>query len=337
MQKNTSSPKLLIIRFSSFGDIIQTLSIVEAFLSEHPEAEVHWATRSDFVELLEHNPRIKKIWTLERRDGIKGLFRLIDQLKKENFTHIYDAHNNLRSFIMGFFLRPQNFLRRSKDRIKRILLFRFRINLFPKRLTAHDIYIKPLQKWGIPDIPLKESQLVIPPPIYEKVSFQIPFANFIALIPSAAWELKRWPVEYWKELITILENRNFVILGGPGDQFLDELVTPENEHRVLNLRGKLSLLESAAAVKLSSVAVGADTGLTHAADQLGAPVIFLMGPTAFGLPSRPSSKTMEISLWCRPCSKDGRGRCKNKTYKKCLIDIKPASLVPVIHQLESAK
>ena len=326
--------KLLIIRFSSFGDIIQTLSVVEAFLRQNPNSEIHWAVRSEFSELLKHNKNITKIWALNKKEGFSGLWNLTKDLKKENYTHIYDAHNNLRSRFLSFFLWPKFFLRRSKDRFKRLLLFTFRINLYPKRLLAHDTYIKPLEKWGIKNSPLNQSQLIVPGELKEKVKEKIPFENYVALIPSAAWELKRWPIEHWKQTIALMPKENFVILGGPEDHFLKDLITKENQSRVINLSGTLSLLESCAVVAMAKSAIGSDTGLSHAADQLGTPIVFLTGPTAFGLPSRKTSKSMEIDLWCRPCSKDGRGKCKNSAYKKCLFDIKPEAVSRELNHLE---
>ncbi|MES2768130.1 MAG: glycosyltransferase family 9 protein [Bdellovibrionota bacterium] len=329
--------KLLIIRFSSFGDIIQTLSVVECFLNKYPQAEIHWAVRADFLELLKYHPKITKIWSLDRKQGFAGLWKLTKQLQSEKYTHVYDAHNNLRSRFLSFFLWPKFFLRRGKDRLKRFLLFNFRINFYPKRLLAHDTYINPLKKWNIPNAPLKNSQLYIPEELKQKIQSKIPFKTFTALIPSAAWALKRWPIEYWKQMIEASPDKNYVILGGPQDTFLNELVTPENKSRVLNLSGQLSLLESCAVVSISNASVGCDTGLSHAADQLGIPIVFLTGPTAFGLPSRASSKSMEVDLWCRPCSKDGRGKCKNSTYKKCLYDIKPKDVHEELNTLGTSR
>jgi ADP-heptose:LPS heptosyltransferase len=333
MTSNTPA-KLLIIRFSSFGDIIQALSVIECFLNKFPEGQIHWAIRSDFTQLLKSNSKITKIWPLERKQGFSGLWDLTKQLRKEKYTHVYDAHNNLRSRFLSFFLCPKFFLRRSKNRLKRFLLFKLRINFFPKRLLAHDTYIGPLKKWGIENVPLKNSQLIIPNEIKQKVASKIPFKPFIALIPSAAWELKRWPLEYWQKIIEVSPSENFVILGGPEDTFLERLITPENNSRVINLSGKLSLLESCAVVQHARAAIGNDTGLSHAADQLGTPIVFLTGPTAFGLPSRKTSISMEIDLWCRPCSKDGRGKCINSVYKKCLYDIKPETVQKELKHLE---
>jgi heptosyltransferase-2 len=49
-----------------------------------------------------------------------------------------------------------------------------------------------------------------------------------------------------------------------------------------------------------------------------------MGPTAFGFTRSIKIKTMESDLSCRPCSKDGSGKCSQKIYQKCMVDITPA-------------
>ena len=331
--QQTESRKLLIIRFSSFGDILQASSAIGSFLAKYPGSEIHWATRSDFVPLLSHNPNIHKIWPLNRKEGLKGLWSLLKNLQKENYTHVYDAHNNLRSRFLSLFLWPKHFVRRGKSRLRRFLIFKLRIKSALPKQPARDTFIRPLEKWGIPFEPLKTSQLFFSEERLAKVKSQIPFQNFIALIPSSAWDQKRWPIEYWKRLIDLYPEQNFVIFGGPQDHFLAELVTPENQNRLVNTSGAFSLIESCAAVSLATAAIGCDTGLTHAADQLGLPVFILIGPSPFGYPARPTSKVLETSLWCKPCS-DGSGRCKNRIYKKCLYEIKPEDVAIELNNMK---
>ena len=149
------------------------------------------------------------------------------------------------------------------------------------------------------------------------------FRQAVALAPSAAYFLKRWPKDYWKQLIILNPEDKFVLLGGPEDAFIEDIhaVAPE---RVINLAGKCSIQISAAVVAESKFLVSNDTGLLHVAEQLGKPAIALMGPAPFGFPSRPATKIMEIPLSCRPCSKHGQGPCVN-TFKfhQCLVDITP--------------
>jgi ADP-heptose:LPS heptosyltransferase len=160
--------------------------------------------------------------------------------------------------------------------------------------------------------------------------------SYVALAPSAAYFLKRWPVSHFKQLILNMPDINFVLLGGPEDRFIEELqkVAPE---RTLNTAGKASLTVSSALIKKSRVLISNDTGLLHVGEQLGKPVIALMGPAPFGFPSRPSTEIMELDLVCRPCSKHGQGPCINKTYHQCLVDITPEQVTQALRaKLESS-
>ena len=134
--------------------------------------------------------------------------------------------------------------------------------------------------------------------------------------------MKRWPIDHWKDLVKEMPEVSFVLLGGPQDQFINDiyLLAPE---RCLNLAGRLTLEQNAAAFAVVDLVVANDTGLLHVADQCGIPLLALIGPTAFGYPSHTKSRTIETELPCKPCSKDGRGDCTNPIYQRCLVDVEP--------------
>jgi ADP-heptose:LPS heptosyltransferase len=316
--------KLLIIRFSSFGDIIQCLSVPAAFKNAFPEAKVDWLVRSDFADLLLGQKSIHKVWSFDRKLGVFGLLKFAWQLRKQNYTHVYDAHNNLRSHLVSLVLTGSQFLRRPKNRWKRFLLFKLGQNTFQMPFIAQRSYVEPIEPWtesvGLPLAP----QLEIPHTVHQTVaSVLMPMTPFVALAPSTAWPKKDWPVEHWSKLIQSLPGLNFVILGGPGDEACKILSRekPAGNGQLLNMAGRLSLLESCAVISQAQALVSADTGLLHAADQLGVPTIALIGPTAFGYPARVTSQVLEVNLPCKPCSKDGRGPCVNPIFQKCMVDI----------------
>ena len=141
--------KVLIIRFSSIGDLTQALSIPGLINSYHPEAEIHFVTRQDLAELVENHPAVAKVWALDRKLGFAGLRALTRELAKENFTHIYDAHNNLRSAYIRFFVGAAHKLARPMMRFKRFLLINFQINLFEKPFSGQRDLLKPLEHWGM--------------------------------------------------------------------------------------------------------------------------------------------------------------------------------------------
>lgn len=324
--------KILIIRFSSFGDIVQAMSTLVPLRQKFNNAQIHWLTRQDMSVLMDHNTMLDKVWSFDRKAGLLGLIRLALVLKKENYTHVYDAHANIRSLIVTLILRfrfsSPHFIKRGKDRIKRVLLFKFRKNYFPRPYRGMLSYLNPLAKWGVHFSEVELSQVwnfsekemdKVHRLLKEKGMDE---KGFVALAPSAAWEMKRWPLGHWESLINLLKDEKVVLLGGPSDHFCEDLakIAPD---RALNLAGKLSLIESSYLVFLSKGLVSADTGLIHVADILGVRGLALLGPTAFGFPTGPNIQTVDVELPCRPCTKDGRGKCSQDVYQKCMVDITP--------------
>ncbi|MFT6071241.1 MAG: heptosyltransferase-2 [Bacteriovoracaceae bacterium] len=309
--------KVLIIRLSSFGDIVQCMAVLDSLTQEPLEAEVDWLAREDLAEVPALSPKVNKVWSFNRKEGLLGWIKLGLKLRDESYTHIYDAHSSLRSRILCFILRPfgigPQFVRRSKERIKRILLFKFRVNKFPNPFRGMISYHKPLESFGInPRTSFRDSFVT---------EERLPYEG-ILLAPSAAWEMKRWPMEHFKKLIEIMHDKKFVILGGPADHFCQELEDID-PNRVTNLAGKLTYKESCQLVAQSTLLISGDTGMIHVADLLGVNGISLVGPTAFGFATNDNIKTLEVDLECRPCTKDGRGECSQAVYKKCLVDITP--------------
>jgi len=337
--------KILIIRFSSFGDVLQTLSVAGRLGAAFPQSKIHWVTREEYVPLISSHPHVRKVWSLPKGAGFKELWKLGAQLEAEGFTHIYDAHNNLRSRILSWRLTgifgwrvwtgKVKFLRRSIYRWKRFLLFRLRKNLFPKPFSGQFALLEPLAKWGVstqaPDVP----QLFLDAEAVHKLKGRFGDKTVVSVAASAAFPLKRWPLEHWKDLIKLFPDTVFVLLGGPEDKFLEELVQVDPK-RVINMAGKLSLLESAFVVGASRALVSNDTGLMHVAEQLGKPCLALMGPAPFGFPSRPKTQIFEIDLSCRPCSKHGQGPCVNSEYQKCLRDIRPEAVARSLRRIINA-
>ena len=96
--------KLLILRFSSFGDVVQALSILPCVHRHFPSAQIHWVTLASFSSLLHPNPHLKKIWTLKEKRSLYALWKLALRLCQEDFTHIYDAHHHFRSRFLASIL-----------------------------------------------------------------------------------------------------------------------------------------------------------------------------------------------------------------------------------------
>jgi ADP-heptose:LPS heptosyltransferase len=310
--------KALIIRFSSFGDILQCFPAAQ-HLKLQGFDEVHWLTREDFKDLVSLNPYVDKTIGFRRSEGLKGLVAFAFELRKHSYELIYDAHNNLRSHILCAILRwGSHFVRRKKFRLRRYLLFRWKLNLFNTKVIGRDTYLQPLSTStknlkGFQNVSSGDGPIV--------------------LVPGAAWPLKQWPVQHWLELIRSFPNEKFIILGGKSDAVCFEIANRCNSPLVKTLAGQLSYAESYQLIKGARAVISNDTGLLHAADLFEIPTIALIGPSAFGYPASNTSHVAEVQLWCKPCSKDGRGRCKNTEFMKCMRDIKPESVAKTLGAL----
>jgi len=317
--------KILIIRFSSFGDIVQTLSCVAKLKQKFENSQVDFLTKKSFQDLI-NTPLINQKIYLDRN---QSLLDLALKLHKNKYTKIYDAHNSLRSIVLCFilsllnfrFLFSKNLIRKPRYWFKRFLLFKFRKNYFKQPFSGQRDLLSPLKIWQI------DESLPAGPLVFSSITDDDFVQNFlaknniqkfIALAPSAAHQLKRWPKENWIQLINKNSEKSFVLLGGPEDNFLNELKISE---KVINTAGIFSLGQTISAIKFCNVLISNDTGVMHIAEQLEKPSIALMGPAPFGFPSRKTTKILEVNLSCRPCSKHGQGPCVNVVYQKCLKDI----------------
>lgn len=318
-QVPTSVKKVLVIRFSSIGDIVLTSPVVRA-LKKQLGAEVHFLTKKAYFPVVEANPYLDKVHVLE--GNAKDL---IHSLRKEQFDLIVDLHRNLRTWRFKLALRRKSV---SFDKInwEKWLMVTFRINRLPKCHIV-DRYMDTLMAFGVKNDG-EGLDYFIPPG--EEVDPGDWLSGgplpYIALVIGAAHATKRLPD---KKLIAICQGLDLPVflLGGPLDAETGERVARAAGPNVINTCGALSLHQSASLIRQAFKVISHDTGLMHIAAAFNRDVISVWGNTipAFGMyPYLPDEKEkghwMEVKgLACRPCSKIGYKKCP-KGHFKCMND-----------------
>jgi heptosyltransferase-2 len=149
----------------------------------------------------------------------------------------------------------------------------------------------------------------------------------IAVAPGAAHATKRWPLEYWRALLSqiVAGGFNVGIVGGPGDTELGASLAVSAPGQVANAAGRLGLQATGAVLRGSAAVVAGDTGVMHMATGVGTPVVALYGPTveAFGFfPYTHRATVLEQNLSCRPCTSQGGPRCP-LGHHRCMLEIRP--------------
>ncbi|MBG8552709.1 glycosyltransferase family 9 protein [Hymenobacter guriensis] len=313
--------KILVLRFSSIGDIVLTTPVVRGLKQQVPGAQVHFATKPGFRSFLEPNPYIDKVHCLTG-----SLRELVAELRAEHFDFVVDLHHNLRTALIKAQLGVKS---AAFDKLngRKWLLVNLKIDTLP-RTHIVDRYLAAAASLGVRDdgrgldyfIPAKdEVDVATALPQRFKV-------GYVAFAIGAQHATKRLPTERIVELCRQLA-QPIVLLGGPEDEPTGQLVAQEltvGGLPVFNACGKFNLNQSASLVRQARVVVSHDTGLMHIAAAFGKKIISVWGNTVpeFGMyPYRTEFEALEVrGLPCRPCSKIGYAKCPQGHFR-CMRDI----------------
>ena len=134
--------KILILRFSSIGDIVLTSPVVRTIKAQLENVELHYATKAQFKELFEANPYIDKMHYLEA-----SLSDLIRELKAESFDYVIDLHHNLRTFQIKRALRTRSYSY-NKLNLEKWLKVNLKIDKLPN-VHIVDRYMETVKPLGV--------------------------------------------------------------------------------------------------------------------------------------------------------------------------------------------
>jgi len=309
--------KLLILRFSSIGDIVLTTPVVRC-LKKQLGAEVHFLTKSSFTGILEPNPYIDKVFSFQKEISPK----LVAQLKNEGYDEVIDLHHNLRSLRLK---RSLGIPSHSFDKLnwEKWLLVNFKIDRMPKTHIV-DRYLATIRHLGVFNDGAGLDYFI--PETESLAQIELPAEPFTAFAIGATHATKRLPEE---KILEICQRSTLpvVLLGGKTEQEAGERIAQAFPH-VHNLCGRLSLHQSAAVLRACSKVITHDTGLMHIAAALRKPILSVWGSTVPKLgmwPLYPTGMDLNTSievagLKCRPCSKIGFDRCP-KGHFNCMHQI----------------
>lgn len=311
--------KILVIRFSSIGDIILCSPVLR--LLKKNGHEVHFLSKKSFSFALEFQPNIDRLWLMDH-----NLPALLRRMHEEKFDLILDLHNNLRSRRCSLTLNVP-VLRFQKLNLQKWIYTRTKINLLPRKHIV-DRYTDPLRKMNIfPDAEGLEYYCGEQAETEAKALLKAAgLANqpFVAVVAGGQHFTKIFPAEKLKQVLEKI-NVRAVILGGKADQARGEFLEKMLPDQVLNLCGKTDFNVSAAILSHATCVLCNDTGLMHVAAAFHKPIVSVWGNTVpeFGMypfygREIPDHYEAEVfGLSCRPCSKIGYDACP-KGHFKCM-------------------
>ncbi|MCE3229562.1 MAG: glycosyl transferase family 9 [Bacteroidetes bacterium] len=311
--------KILIVRFSSIGDIVLTTPVVRCLKQQLKGAEVHFVTKEIFRDTLVHNPYLDKLHTFK-----KDVAEIYSELKAEKFDLIIDLHKNLRSLRLKQTLGVKSYSF-NKINLQKFAAVNFKMigSLPDKHIVER--YFETVEKLGVkPDEQGLDYYISKNDHVNVSTLYLGNNSDFVSVVAGGSYFTKQIPLNKLAEICSRVK-LPVILLGGPTDkQVGDEL--KKQFPGIINLCGALSLNQSASVISQSSLVISSDTGLMHIAAAFGKRIISIWGNTIpeFGMgPYKPNSQNqiLEVKgLSCRPCSKLGFKKCP-KGHFKCMNDI----------------
>ncbi len=328
--------KILIIRLSSIGDIILASPLIRCIRAKYPDSQIDFLVRKDYSELVSYNKNLSNVIEFDIKSGSRGLNELASNINKAGYDVILDIHNCLRSRYIRKNSSAKKFII-NKNIIRRFLLVNFKINIYNNYISVIDRYINTASSLSVNNDG-RGPEVFLPEAINHRITDTINYLNLpdhsvlIGAAPSAKHFTKKWPRDNYAKLFSsLIKNLNAVIinLGGKEDKdYIDEIVENVNsgltEKKCLNVAGKLTLLETAAAIDRCSLLITNDTGLMHLAAARKRKIAAVFGPTVKEFGFFPYGVEVAIiennNLNCRPCSHIGSSECPKKHFK-CMKEI----------------
>lgn len=320
--------KILIVRFSSIGDIVLTSPVIRCIKNQIHEAEVHFLTKSIYAEIVQSNPYLSKVYTINH-----NLEEIEDELKTENYDYIIDLHNNIRSHQLSAKLKVKT-CRYPKHRLQRFLLTTFKIDLLKSHIV--DRYFK-----AVKDIYVINDGKGLDYFIVEKDQLgadKLPFthvAGYCVIAIGTKHFTKTIPLYKLEELcskITI----PIILLGDKHDAFNGTQLEKIDNFKIYNACGKYNISQSASIIQRAKFIITGDTGMMHIATALNKRIISVWGGTDKRLgysPYQSSSSNSALientQIKCRPCHKHGLKSCP-KGHFDCMNTLDMQKIIAIL-------
>lgn len=340
-------PKLLVIRFSAFGDVAMTVPVIDSLAKQHPELQIVFLSRENFAPLFQYMPENVKFRgvNLANYKGIRGLNRLYKELSKDSFDFLADFHDVLRTKFIRHRLKREGVLvsvidKGRKEKKELTQRNNKKLRPLPSTFNRYATALKNLsypvnlsfkslfenQKQHLSQIPIRELQ--------QKKENE----KWIGFAPFAKHRGKVYPPELMFQVIDQVEkeNRKLIFFGGGKEEIAIFNEWKKKKPHLIIAAGHLNLTQELILIAHLDGMVSMDSANMHLASLAYTPVISIWGAThpycGFMGWGQKESNAIQLNLACRPCSVFGNKPCYRKDYA-CLNNIPPYEIAKKIENL----
>lgn len=319
--------RILIIQTAFLGDVILATPVISELNRVFPDSKIDFLVKKGNESLLVGNPKLHEIITFDKSSGKwKSILKLIKQFRSKNYDLVINLHRFASSGMIAGFSKGQKRYGFKKNPFSFMYTKSFEHSIGD---GTHEVErnLKLIAEFG--------SKPILRPELFPSEDEIKAIQNYIekefyCLAPASVWFTKQLPKKKWIELIQkIGKEKKIYLLGGKDDiELCESILIESGSNQIVNLSGKLNLLQSAALIQKSTRTFVNDSGPLHLASAVNAPVTAFFCSTIpkFGFgPLSDDSEVKEVKgLDCRPCGLHGHKTCPKGHFNcgnKIIIDI----------------
>ncbi len=320
---------VLIVRFSSLGDVVLTTGVIRELATQFPEIEIDVVTSKKFSEVYANSPYIRNCFEVDTSQSALKMALSRSKVFHSKYDYILDLQNSLRSKLFTFGL-SSNIARVVKFRMEKLAMVqkKERLQLPP----IPDRYRSTVQQF----FPVKNDSYGLE--LFVSNSPKKLNPHRIGIAPGAKHFTKRLPLEKWKDVIDGLLQKGFEItlLGGIEDNELCNQLKRIHPDKINNCGGATSLRQTVEAIQECQLIISNDSSVAHIASACKVPIVSIFGSTTPGfgfLPYQTQNIVIENKeLSCRPCTHIGRSTCPLGHFD-CMKSIQPNNILSAVTTL----
>jgi len=326
---------ILVIRFSSLGDVVMSTAVIEALHRSFPDTHVHFLTRNEFTQVYTSDERMSEI------TGIQGHERpsaIVHALGCREYDVVIDLHGTLRSIAVAALVKAPVKLRINKHALGRRFMVWSR-NRFRRRFDMLGSYLNTLSTLGIT---ARVMPHMTPAPEALKMADGILGGERTAgFAPGAKHHTKCWNEVSYARVADKIAKQGFlpVFIGDSNDIEIIERIRLMMREKSVSYAGQIKLDVTIALISRLEFLVTNDSGPMHIAGALGVPFAAIFGPTHPDLgfvPGYPSGTILHSGITCSPCSLHGEKKCR-RSKRFCMDDITREMVLKVVDKFINTK
>ncbi|HOJ37480.1 MAG TPA: glycosyltransferase family 9 protein [Ignavibacteriales bacterium] len=327
--------KYLVVQTAFIGDCILTLPLVQKIFEKNNNVKIDILTTPQCKEIFELSPYVNEIIIYDKKNkhkSLKDTYFYAKQLSKKNYDIIVSPHRSFRSSILSFLIGGKE--RISFDKSSFSFLYTKKVKY---QANKHEIQRNlSLLSCNLEDNDLKKLKcnLILEKNFIEKYTKDE--RKKIAIAPGSVWETKRYPLNYFIEIIDFLMKNEYIIflIGSNSEKYLANKIK-EYYPKIIDLTGELTLKETFYLLKDIDLLIANDSAPTHMGALMDINVLTLYCSTVpeFGFyPFNEKGYYLSESISCKPCGIHGYKSCPQKHFK-CALELTPMKVINKINQI----